>query len=159
MFFKHYVGYWIQHSKLFLSAYLSCRLCASKLFLVSIIIKKRWSTILCNIMYMQLLCNILCNKNVHIRWASFLFITIITVYYCEVLLLSFCTEFCASVDSNGGKAHVVSYVYVVDMLSTNLCWKGTFCAFLCELLQVLENERLLLPKCWFVSVSVRNRHS
>jgi hypothetical protein len=114
MFFKHYVGYWIQHSKLFLSAYLSCRLCTSKLFLVSIIIKKRWSTILCNIMYMQLLCNILCNKNVHILWASFLFITIITVYYCEVLLLNFCTEFCASMDSNGGKAHVVSYVYVVD---------------------------------------------
>jgi hypothetical protein len=37
-----------------------------------------------------------------------------THFYCEVLLLRFCTEFCASVDSNGGKAHVVSYVYVVD---------------------------------------------
>jgi hypothetical protein len=52
-----------------------------------------------------------------------------THFYCEVLLLSFCIEFCASVDSNGGKAHVVSYVYVVDMLSTNLYWKGTFCSF------------------------------
>jgi hypothetical protein len=45
------------------------------------------------------------------------------------------------------------------VLSINLCWKGTFCAFLCELLQVLENECLLLPKCWLISVSVRNRHS
>jgi hypothetical protein len=33
------------------------------------------------------------------------------------------------------------------------------CFFCVNCLQVLENECLLLPKCWLISVSVRNRHS
>jgi hypothetical protein len=113
----------------------------------------------------------------------------ITVNYCELFLLRFCKDIlwaCSyTLSNNGGKAHIftMSYFYsvwghfvllwtamverhmlcllcvccwhVVDIL----CWKGTYFVLFCELLQVLENECLLLPKCWFIFVSVRNGHS
>jgi hypothetical protein len=48
-------------------------------------------------------------------------------------------------------------VYFMCMLSTFCVGKAhILCLFFCELLQVLENECLLLPKCWFICVSVRN---